>query len=43
MLEALGWAAFLLAFIGTLLVVSERGYRDGMRIAWFAATLAVLA
>jgi len=43
MVESLGWAAFLVAFIGTLLLMSERGYRDSIRVAWFAATLAVPA
>lgn len=41
MADALGWAAFVLGFAGTLYLVSERGFRDGMRIAWFLATLAV--
>jgi hypothetical protein len=41
MAEALGWAAFLLGFVGTLILISERGFRDGMRMAWFLATLAV--
>lgn len=43
MVEALGWAAFVLGFVGTLVLMAERGYRDGMKIAWFAATLAVPA
>ena len=41
MVEALGWAAFLVGLVGTLLIMSERGYRDGMRIAWFITTLAI--
>ncbi|HKB03987.1 MAG TPA: hypothetical protein VKD90_17320 [Gemmataceae bacterium] len=41
MVEALGWAAFVLGFVGTLVLMAERGYRDGMKVAWFAATLAV--
>jgi O-antigen ligase len=43
MVEALGWAAFVLSFGGTLVLMAERGYRDGMKFAWFAATLAVPA
>ena len=27
--------------VGTLILMAERGYRDGMRLAWFLATLAV--
>jgi hypothetical protein len=41
MVEGLGWVAFLVGLVGTLLIMSERGYRDGMRIAWFTATLAI--
>jgi hypothetical protein len=41
MVEALGWAAFVVGFAGTLVLMSERGYRDGMRTAWFLASLAV--
>jgi hypothetical protein len=41
MAEALGWAASLIGFVGTLILISERGFRDGMRMAWFLATLAV--
>ena len=43
MVEALGWAAFLAGLLGTLLLMSERGYLDGMRTAWFVATLAIPA
>jgi hypothetical protein len=43
MVEALGWAAFVVGFVGTLVLMAERGYRDGMKVAWFAATLAVPA
>jgi hypothetical protein len=43
MVEALGWAAFVLGFVGTLVLMAERGYRDGMKVAWFAVTLAVPA
>src|SRR5262245_9106708 len=41
MSEALGWAAFVLGLIGSLVLMAERGYRDGMRLAWFLATLAI--
>jgi hypothetical protein len=41
MVEALGWAAFVLGLVGTLVLMAEYGYRDGMKFAWFAATLAV--
>jgi hypothetical protein len=41
MTEALGWAAFFAGLVGTLVLMAERGYRDGMRLAWFLATLAV--
>ena len=41
--EALGWAGFLCGLAGSLVLMSERGYRDGMRIAWFIATLAIPA
>lgn len=39
--EALGWAGFICGFAGSLVLIAERGYRDGMRFAWFIATLAV--
>jgi hypothetical protein len=41
MTEAFGWAAFFGGLIGTLILMGERGWRDGMRLAWFLATLAV--
>jgi hypothetical protein len=41
MVEALGWAAFLAGLVGTLVLISERGYHGGLRAAWFVATLAV--
>lgn len=41
MVEALGWAAFFGGLIGTLILVAERGYHNGLRAAWFIATLAV--
>jgi hypothetical protein len=41
MVEALGWAAFVVGLGGTLMLISERGYRDGMKLGWFLATLAV--
>lgn len=41
MSDAFGWLAFFSGFLGTLILMAERGYRDGMRLAWFLATLAV--
>jgi len=41
MTEAFGWMAFFGGLVGTLVLMGERGYRDGMRLAWFLATLAV--
>ena len=41
MSDAFAWLAFFGAFLGTLVLMAERGYRDGMRLAWFLATLAV--
>jgi hypothetical protein len=41
MVEALGWAAFVVGFAGTWMLVAARGYADGTKIAWFVATLAV--
>lgn len=41
MAEALGWAAFFGGLIGTLILIGERGYHNGLRVAWFVVTLAV--
>jgi hypothetical protein len=41
MVEALGWAAFVGGLVGTLVLMADRGFRDGLRLAWFLATLAV--
>jgi hypothetical protein len=41
MLDALGWAAFAGGLVGTLVLMADRGFKDGMRLAWFLATLAV--
>jgi hypothetical protein len=41
MAEALGWAAFFGSLIGTLILIGERGYHNGLRAAWFLATLAI--
>ncbi len=41
MVEALGWAAFLGGLVGTLVLIADRGFHDGLRLAWFLATLAV--
>ncbi len=41
MVEAFGWAAFFGGFLGTLILISERGFHEGMRTAWFLATLSV--
>jgi hypothetical protein len=43
MVEVLGWAAFGLGLVGTWVLMADRGFRDGMRLAWFLATLAVPA
>src|SRR4051812_43866511 len=43
MVEALGWAAFLGGLVGTLILMADRGVKDGLRLAWFIATLAVPA
>ena len=43
MLDALSWGAILATFVGALLLISERGYRDGWRSAWFIAVLVVPA
>jgi hypothetical protein len=39
--EALGWAAFVGGLVGTLVLMADRGFKDGLRLAWFLATLAV--
>jgi hypothetical protein len=41
MVEAFGWLAFLVGFGGALALMADRGYRDGMKLAWFIVTLAV--
>jgi hypothetical protein len=41
MVEALGWAAFVGGLVGTLVLMADRGFHDGLRLAWFLATLAV--
>lgn len=41
MVDALGWAAFFGGFVGTLVLLADRGFHDGLRLAWFLATLAV--
>jgi hypothetical protein len=41
MVEALGWAAFVVGLVGTLVLMADRGYHEGLRLAWFLATLAV--
>lgn len=41
MLDALGWLAFVGGLAGTLVLMAERGFHDGLRRAWFIATLAV--
>ena len=41
MVEALGWAAFVGGLVGTLVLMADRGFSDGLRLAWFLATLAV--
>ncbi|HEX3151191.1 MAG TPA: hypothetical protein VHR66_24145, partial [Gemmataceae bacterium] len=43
MADALGWAAFVGGLIGTLVLMADRGVKDGLRLAWFIATLAVPA
>jgi hypothetical protein len=39
--EAAGWAAFVGGLVGTLVMMAHRGFKDGLRLAWFVATLAV--
>jgi hypothetical protein len=39
--DALGWAAFVGGLVGTLVLMADRGFKDGLRLAWFLATLAV--
>lgn len=41
MVEALGWLAFVGGFAGALTLMADRGYRAGLKLAWFLATLAV--
>lgn len=41
MVEALGWLAFVGGLGGTLVLMADRGFKDGLRLAWFLATLAV--
>ena len=41
MVEAFGWAAFVGGLVGTLVLMADRGFHDGLRLAWFLATLAV--
>ena len=43
MVEALGWAAFVGGLVGTLVLMADRGFKDGTSLAWFLATLAVPA
>ena len=39
MVDALGWAAFVGGLVGTLVLMADRGFHDGLRLAWFLATL----
>ena len=39
--DAPGWAAFVGGLVGTLVLMADRGFKDGLRLAWFLATLAV--
>lgn len=41
MVEALGLTAFVGGLVGTWVLMADRGFHDGLRLAWFLATLAV--
>jgi len=36
-----GWGAFAVGLLGTLVLMADRGFRDGMHLAWFLVTLAI--
>lgn len=41
MVDGLGWLAFAMGFLGGLFLMGDRGYRDGMKLAWFVAAIVV--
>ena len=41
MLQAFAWATLVGCFVGTLILVTDKGYRYGTAAAWFIVTMAV--